>query len=592
GPLGEEIDDTQSIYVSIPGFYYCILTDYSGCILESNMVEVKEYSTPYLISYPGTELCVNGAVLIQIATNDYENIEWGEPFFDSAIDQWIYEAGTYNVSVTSCGITTALDITITDTDTPAFITPSSETFCPNDTITLTANGGMQGYLWQPGNVPYENLEVTEPGTYYLTTYDQLGCMGTAAYNVVEYEIINPIADGTTICAGESAVLFASSNNQVYWTTDENGLDVVANGYTFSTPVIEEETTYYVFAQDAVCASFATEVVVEIYFSSLPPIISGEESICLGADAMLISPMEADMNYLWTLPDGSTSPADSIFIYNATEEDEGDYTLTVADENCTASFTLFFDVVPQEILQLDDDNFIEECEGATIVLTSPVVADTYTWTTPSGILNGPQSLIINAASPTNAGLYTLTLTNAVCEFEIMPLEVVVNPYPDVALDPCTSYCNDGYMTVGFQEEYDWYLWSTGDSTSTVQVPDTGWYSVQVANNPNCVVSAEVYVPALECLKEFINVMTTNGDGLNENVDFGVLRAQIDAVHIYNRWGNVVETLTSNQLVWDGKNRAGEKVSAGVYYYVINYSPTQARDCHCSLPTEGYIHVFSE
>ncbi|MFM9985999.1 MAG: hypothetical protein ACKVOK_12245, partial [Flavobacteriales bacterium] len=42
GPLGEEIDDTQSIYVSIPGFYYCILTDYSGCILESNMVEVKE----------------------------------------------------------------------------------------------------------------------------------------------------------------------------------------------------------------------------------------------------------------------------------------------------------------------------------------------------------------------------------------------------------------------------------------------------------------------------------------------------------------------------------------------------------------------
>lgn len=592
GPLGTEIGNTQSIFVTVPGFYFCILTDYSGCILESNMVEVKEYSTPYLIAYPGTELCVNGQVLIQLATNDYESIQWGDPFYDSATEQWIYEAGTYEVSVTSCGITTETTITITDTDTPAFITPSEEIFCPNDTIILVANPGMQGYLWQPGNIPYEELEVTEPGTYALTTYDELGCMGIAYYDVYAYEIESPVAEGTIICAGESTVLNSVSDNPVYWSDDEYGDEILANGYSFSTPIIDEETTYYVFSVDEVCDSYPTEVVVEVYFSSLPPIIGGDDSICLGADALLISPMEEGMNYLWTLPDGTTSSADTLFINNAGEDDEGDYMLTVEDENCTSSEILSFEVIPQEILQLDADNYLEVCVGSMIQISSPVEAEIYSWSTPNGDFNGPQTLIINAAAEINAGEYYLTLTNAVCEFEVLPISVDVNPYPDLIADPCTWFCEDGYMTIGFMENYDWYLWSTGDSTATVAVPDTGWYSVQVANDPNCIVTTEVHVPTMECIEGFINVITCNGDGRNDFADFGVLRGQIDAVYIYNRWGNILKTLTPSNLVWDGTGRVGEKVSTGVYFYTIDYAATQKSDCGCYLPPEGYIHVFAE
>ena len=451
---------------------------------------------------------------------------------------------------------------------------------------------MQGYLWQPGNVPYETLEVTEPGTYYLTTYDDLGCMGTAMYTVVEYEIDSPIADGTILCAGESTILTATADNPVFWTTDEEGQEIVANGNVFSTPTIEEETTYYVFAQDEVCPSYPTEVIVETYFSSLPPIIGGDQSICLGADALLISPMEDGFDYLWTLPNGTTSSADTLVILNADENDEGDYTLTITDENCSASEILFFEVVPQEVLQLDDDNFIEICEGSVLQINSPVEAEVYTWTTPGGILNGQQSLVINAASLANAGEYSLTLTNAVCDFDVLPIVVDVNAYPDVVLDPCTYFCDDGYMSIGFMEEYDWYLWSTGESDPAIAVPDTGWYSVQVANNPNCMVTTEVYVPTMECIEGFINVITCNKDGLNDFADFGVLRGQIDAVYIYNRWGNVLKTLTPSNLKWDGSAANGERVSSGVYFYTIDYAAVQKSDCGCYLPPEGYIHVFAE
>ncbi len=592
GPLGNEIDSTQSIYVNSPGFYYCILTDYSGCILESNMVEVKEYSTPYLIANPGSDLCVNGSVLVQIATGNSEGIMWGAPFNDSAIEHWIFDQGVYNVSVTGCGITTALNITITHSVTEAIITPSSNVFCPNDSIALTANGGMQSYLWQPGNIPFETINITTPGIYYLTTTDALGCTGTTSYQVMEYDIESPFTDVVSICTGESATLNVSSANTIFWTTDVEGLNIVASGNTFTTPSLSQETIYYVFAQDDVCVSYPSESLVEIYLSSIPPIFGGDEAICLGADAVLITPMQAGMSYQWTLPDGTTSTADSIFIFNATEYDEGIYYLAVADANCSAMDSLSFTVVPQGILQLDDNNKIEVCVGNAITITSPVEADQYIWSTPLGIVNGSQTLVINPASEINTGIYTLTLSNAVCEFEVLPLTVEVNAYPNITLDPCVYYCSGGYMTLGFQENYDWYLWSTGDTSATIIAPDSGWFSVQVANNPDCMVQTTVYVPTTECIEGFINIMTCNGDGLNEFADFGVLRAKIDAVHIYDRWGVVVETLAPSNLKWDGKGRSGEKVSSGVYYYVIDYAPIQHRDCNCYLPKNGYIQVFSE
>ncbi len=592
GPLGNEIDNTQSIYVSTPGFYYCILTDSTDCILESNMVEVKEYSTPYLIAFPGADLCVNGAVLVQIATNNLESVWWDAPFFDDALEHWISVAGIYSVSVNSCGITTALDITITDSDTPASITPSSNIFCPSDTILLYANANMQSYTWQPGNIPFETLEITEPGTYYLTTTDQLGCYGFANYTVLEYPIEAPLSNDITICAGENALLNATSNNSIFWATDEEGNQIVGNSNSFLTPFLFEETSYYVFSQDEVCASDPTTVIVSIFPSSTPPPIGGDDAICLGANAILISPNLNGITYQWTLPDGSTSTLDSLFIFNASEEDEGWYYLTSSDENCSGMDSLYFEVVAQALLQLDDDNFIQQCEGSLVNFTSPVTAQTYFWETPNGSFIGPQTLTLNAVSQFNEGLYTLTVLGAVCEFQIVPATLDVNVYPDIILDPFTNYCEGGYMTLGFQNDYDNYLWNTGEISATINPLDSGIYFVAVGNNPNCISNTAIYIATIECIEGFVNVFSPNGDGKNDFVDFGILRGEIDAVRIYNRWGNVIKNLTPSQLTWNGTTDMGDVVSAGVYYYIIIYSKAQANDCNCLLPEEGYIQVFAE
>jgi gliding motility-associated-like protein len=67
----------------------------------------------------------------------------------------------------------------------------------------------------------------------------------------------------------------------------------------------------------------------------------------------------------------------------------------------------------------------------------------------------------------------------------------------------------------------------------------------------------------------NIFTPNGDGVNDvyflhatNLD------QIDFT-IVDRWGNEVFKVhsTTGNIVWDGKNQAGQDMSDGVYFYKV-------------------------
>ncbi len=70
GPTGIAIATTQDIWVSTPGIYYYTFVSSTGCALVSEMVEVKEYSTPYLDADPGTSICASGTVIISLETNE------------------------------------------------------------------------------------------------------------------------------------------------------------------------------------------------------------------------------------------------------------------------------------------------------------------------------------------------------------------------------------------------------------------------------------------------------------------------------------------------------------------------------------------
>ena len=68
-----------------------------------------------------------------------------------------------------------------------------------------------------------------------------------------------------------------------------------------------------------------------------------------------------------------------------------------------------------------------------------------------------------------------------------------------------------------------------------------------------------------------LFTPNGDGDNDDwVVENLTLYSSYTVDIYNRWGNKIRSYGNEFTSWDGKNRQGNSVPIGTYYYVIKAS----------------------
>lgn len=66
----------------------------------------------------------------------------------------------------------------------------------------------------------------------------------------------------------------------------------------------------------------------------------------------------------------------------------------------------------------------------------------------------------------------------------------------------------------------------------------------------------------CIPEIPNVFTPNNDFTNDQ--YTIEGLDITEMVIFNRWGNVIVTLTEGQPIWDGTSK-GEPCSEGSYFY---------------------------
>jgi gliding motility-associated-like protein len=77
----------------------------------------------------------------------------------------------------------------------------------------------------------------------------------------------------------------------------------------------------------------------------------------------------------------------------------------------------------------------------------------------------------------------------------------------------------------------------------------------------------------------NVITPNGDGLNDNWIIDCIENFPDnSVVIFNRWGDRVNNFTHYDniaQVWKGTNYDGKLLPAGTYYYVLNIKNEKTR-----------------
>lgn len=87
----------------------------------------------------------------------------------------------------------------------------------------------------------------------------------------------------------------------------------------------------------------------------------------------------------------------------------------------------------------------------------------------------------------------------------------------------------------------------------------------------------------------NVITTNGDNINDEFIFPYPIFKTFDIVIVNRWGNVIHQgkAQTGEVFWNGKSDNGNDVTDGVYFYILN--ATLLDDTQ--LKKEGFVEVFA-
>ena len=424
GPSGPFGANSSTVYVTIPGFYFCVVTDSAFCSLNSLTVEVKVYATPFLLANPGTVLCPGGSITIQAITAPGSTVQWQPPLYGSSFNQTVSAAGTYHCLITLCGIVTDASIIITMSNPVADITPTGPAqICANDSLTLTANSGMAGYQWSvPGSFSL-SIVVFQPGIYTLTVTDANGCTATDNFVLSLYpEVPPPVVSDTSICADESITLNVISSDTVQWFSYPSGGYPFASGLSFTTPVLTTTTIYYVQNKDTLCNSVRVPVTVTVYAPPNAPLINNNAPLCAGDTLFLSTNPFPGCIYQWTGPDGFSSALQNPEITHVTTDNSGTYSLTCLLNGCQGgtSDTAII-IYPLPVLDLGNDT--AACIGIPFNLYAGNFS-TYLWrdnsTNPSYLAttNGIYSVIVTDHNGCKTG-DSITINFVDCSEIIIP-----------------------------------------------------------------------------------------------------------------------------------------------------------------------------
>ncbi|MBK7342390.1 MAG: gliding motility-associated C-terminal domain-containing protein [Saprospiraceae bacterium] len=193
-------------------------------------------------------------------------------------------------------------------------------------------------------------------------------------------------------------------------------------------------------------------------------ISGDLDFCEG-DSTTISVSPFFTNVLWN--DGSTDT-------KLTTLEPGQFTVTVTSTNgCFDTDTV--DVTTNPLPMPVITGTLAICSGQVAVLDAGPGYTQYKWS--SGPVN--QVLTVNTA-----GTYSVSVTDPNGCKGSASVDVVENVKPSPTITGAGTFCADVGTTLDAGAGFDMYLWSTGETTQTINVNTGGSYAVTVTTTEGC------------------------------------------------------------------------------------------------------------
>jgi len=505
--------------------------------------------------------------------------------------------GTFNwyvsQAVPGCNVESQRD-TVTVTVNPKPGTPVIDVpkYCSGQAsapITIASGSNVLWYTTPTGGtgdpaIPVINTAVADTFVWYVTQTNSFGCESDR----LPVEVIvrqTPVPDFTYSLAyacSQDTVRFQNTTTDgvnYRWHFGDGLSDTAVN----PSHVYNAQNTYNVVltASNAYCTDSVTKPIntahpLEAAFTT------SADTVCTGTAITFTNTSTAsviyntDPAYSWDFADGSTSTEQNpVHTYN----NPGIYhVMMVVRDGVPCTDTqyrqVFVDSFP-EFAFTQDDSVI--CQGDQITFTGIYTQNglkDLKWNFGD---NPDQVANINPASHSydQAGVYTVTASGdyRVCPDATASVQIRVKPLPVIHLGPDTSICLDGAPLtltdhINAANPQARWLWSNGDTTSSIRVTHHGNYTATVSIE-QCSASDMVVVNK-DCNIDVPNSFTPNGDGIN---DYFFPRQYLSngvagfSMTVFNRWGQkVFETTNPSGRGWDGRfNEKDQPV--GVYIYSI-------------------------
>jgi gliding motility-associated-like protein len=583
---------TQNLWVSEPGTYTLFTYDEQGCSGASQPIEITGAPVVPLNQIQSPFICQPDSVWLGV-TGNFVSYSWF-PNGETTSGIWITEAGAYLVYATDANGCTGKSFPQEFFPGIAPDTPNAADVihCEGEDLVIIIPTNF-ALFWETPNGPIqtnpiiiENLTADTVLYYYVT--NEFNCnSNTDSINVTTISnTYDPLIIGDTIyCQGDLVMLNTTEivNSSYQWNINNSAYSQLSSieftaEESFGANV---EVSLNVVVEN--CATGNHDITIYILPLPQPLEIFGEFDICFGDTALLYTQSTDSItaNWIWY---SFQSQSDSILVQTS----PGDSVLV----QLVAEMNGCFNLPTQQWLYLHPYPLIDSVLAISPVCTGEILSlsatsnenSTLTITTPVGSVYQSGFMQLYLADTTDTGLYLISAQTQHCtSFEPVWLEVY--PLPDIELGNDTIYCN-GSMATFTIDNYDLVIWNQTISANTYQSYSTEMINVEVINDFGCLARDSVFVLFEDCDGPLNNVMTPNGDGINDVFYFNTYGFNEIRVLIYNRWGVLMCEL-KNIDYWDGINcRNGQYVSDGVYYYIVEYINRE------SVPgvKKGYIHVF--
>lgn len=399
---------------------------------------------------PDDTLCQDSVVLdpgVNLKLTD--NILWSTGTFDPTLA--VNTSGTYWVRVSNaCG-------TYTDTIKLTFLDPIGSfaenriKLCQGASMFLDVGyqPGTQ-YLWHDGTTSSSNT-ISTAGQVWIRAWNKCDTVSdTIEFITVPVPNVN-LGPDQIICTPNHILLSAQNfgGDSVKWNT----------GSTNGILPVNISGIYWVDVY-SVCGVFRDSIVISV--KSGPRALLGDTAFCMGSGLTLDATQNLpNSSYVWK--DGSINPTLNV-------NTPGWYWVDITNDCGTIRDSVHVreDVnLPQ--INLGTDTVL--CQGTVFLDPGDFPGAKYLWS------NGSRANYTIAAQ---SGTYYVTISNT-CNTVSDTIEVLITGPPQVVLGDKIEFCDGHTLVLDAANPGCTFLWSTGESTRTIQVDTSGYFSVLIEND---------------------------------------------------------------------------------------------------------------